>query len=733
VCREADHADAGDENAERSWLNRPSHRRDGVPIADWLAEAERACDAAQQAFAGRRWRRARMLAPGVSVIVVAMAQDELEGCLQSLVEQTLDRRLFEVIAVVDHGSVGETIRAALGGEARIEIKVIELAQPAAAAITARNAGIAAARRRYTTFLNAVDHVSSGYLEVVLARAAPGIVVSAPIVESPEPDAEADRERLSIQFIGGKAASTDLLHETLSSSDIADRPDETFWSALVLRTHREPQHCPPSDGAVYFRHLTRATEPKGFETAVLPELKAIADLERLASPHGRWAVDLVQAQISAHAERIGRYLREHPGDHRTYVNAVDGAPITHFPYELATPSPAKRLAIAFAFPPYVDTSAVVAAKRLRATGELVDVIANAMDSIREVDETVVRIAGPFIARQAFLKTPSYFGDWGSIEQFAVAGREVIREWETVQGPYESVYSRAHFAASHFLAALYKLSRPSVAWTAEFSDPLSRDVHGQERGKLVRTGPLKDQLGRGLRRLRTSRPRSRNLFVWAEEIAYSLADELIFTNENQLDYMLSYCSNPGLAGLARAKAVVKPHPSLPRQFYAMLDSPHAFNEGMINIAYFGNVYATRGLDDVLKAMTDRELRDRVVLHIFTTRQEEIVRRATELGVHGRVRVNGFRSYLEFLNLTTKFDCLLVNDAETSGTHQINPYLPSKWSDYRGSGRPVWGLVEPGSPLSRQSLDFVSPVGDVSAARTVLAQLVATRPDRVEGDPP
>ena len=68
--------------------------------------------------------------------------------------------------------------------------------------------------------------------------------------------------------------------------------------------------------------------------------------------------------------------------------------------------------------------------------------------------------------------------------------------------------------------------------------------------------------------------------------------------------------------------------------------------------------------------------------------------------------------------------MNDASTSGTHEFNPYLPSKLSDYVGSGTRVWGLVEAGSPLSGEALDFASPIGDVSAARAVLTRMVAEK---------
>ena len=72
--------------------------------------------------------------------------------------------------------------------------------------------------------------------------------------------------------------------------------------------------------------------------------------------------------------------------------------------------------------------------------------------------------------------------------------------------------------------------------------------------------------------------------------------------------------------------------------------------------------------------------------------------------------------------RVDVLIVNDAHTVGIHERNPYLPSKWSDYAGSGTPVWGIVEPGSVLSKQPLEHRSELDDVAGALKVLAELIA-----------
>ena len=146
--------------------------------------------------------------------------------------------------------------------------------------------------------------------------------------------------------------------------------------------------------------------------------------------------------------------------------------------------------------------------------------------------------------------------------------------------------------------------------------------------------------------------------------------------------------------------------------------------INLAYFGVFYATRGLTEVWQALSrlPRGARRSIALHVFTSRPDDLRAEVAEAGLSDVVIANPYVSYLEYLNLASRVDVLLVNDARTVGIHDRNPYLPSKWSDYRGSGTAVWGIVEPGSVLSKQPLQHRSELGDVAGALKVLAELIA-----------
>ncbi|MBM7789833.1 glycosyltransferase family protein [Tenggerimyces flavus] len=486
-------------------------------------------------------------------------------------------------------------------------------------------------------------------------------------------------------------------------------EDVYWANVAVRTRTEFVAGTPDDDAGWRPHLA-----------------AIAQLEELRAEAGAAMVAPIDEAIAARATAIGTYLQRHPSEHAELVAALDELPIFHLPYGLVNAGMPRGVVFAYAFAPYADASGIVMAKRIRTMGRVADVVYNAMDRIRTVDPTTRRIAGPFTADEAVIATPTYFSHWPAMEQFILEGLDQARKWEAEKGPYRWSYSRAHFAASHLLGAAHKLASPSVSWTAEFSDPLSRDMLDEERGTTVEPGPVRELLTAGLEKLGLPMPASDNCFVWCEELAYVLADELIFTNENQLEYMLSYCSDPLVAATARAKAVVSAHPTLPTPFYSMVDGHAPLEPGKAHVAYFGVFYPTRGLDDVLAAAAELGPadRERLMLHVFTTKPETLRARAAELGIGACVRVGPYAGYLEFLNLTTRFDCLVVNDANTSEHHERNPYLPSKWSDYKGSGTAVWGLVEPDSPLSRQPLAYQSPVGDAATAKAVLERIVRAR---------
>jgi glycosyltransferase involved in cell wall biosynthesis len=404
---------------------------------------------------------------------------------------------------------------------------------------------------------------------------------------------------------------------------------------------------------------------------------------------------------------------HGPDHsRPALAAVFGAP--------AGPV-ARRLVASYCFPPYSDTAAIVAAKRVHDHGEAVDVICNAMDSIRHRDPSLVQLCGGLVRRFAAVPSRTAFSSWTSISSYAHLGLDTFLRWEAEQGEYESVYSRAQFAASHFLAAQVKTARPQISWDAEFSDPLSHDVLGRPREARAEDDRTLARLRESIEAAGFRPPDGLNSFEWCEALAFALADRIMFTNEHQRDFMLESCRDPQLATRAERVSVVSPHPTPAPELYTARPSEQWLDPDRRHIGYFGNFYANRGVAGVLDALDrlPRAHRDRVLLHVYTSKPEELREVVADRGLADCVDVGPFVGYLDFLALARRMDCLLVNDAVSPPGVQ-NPFLPSKWSDYRGSGTPVWGVVEEGSALDGQPLDHRSPIEHVSAAVQVLMRI-------------
>ena len=79
------------------------------------------------------------------------------------------------------------------------------------------------------------------------------------------------------------------------------------------------------------------------------------------------------------------------------------------------------------------------------------------------------------------------------------------------------------------------------------------------------------------------------------------------------------------------------------------------------------------------------------------------------------------MDFLSTCNNFDYLLVNDAQVSDVFGLNPYLPSKVSDYKGSKAKILALIEKGSALSYDSdLKYLVEINDISGVDSILREM-------------
>lgn len=440
------------------------------------------------------------------------------------------------------------------------------------------------------------------------------------------------------------------------------------------------------------------------------------------------------------ERLSGSLDER----RRISDFIQGRVPTGFPWEVVRPE-TSALAILYNFSPFQDTGATVASKRIREFGRSFDVIACSFLHKKKVDSTIEAIAEPYVNSKVFIPLNPSWASWKAFQAFVAQSNRVAENYLVQGRKYEFVYSRAMWAPSLYAGAWLKLNHPELPWVAEFSDPLSLDVEGLPRGGDVPRDRFSERLFEAIAsRFPGISLDDLNIFSLAEYLVYALADEIIFTNQNQRIIMLEHVENPMIHERVSEVSTVSNHPTLPREYYLRETSDYAVDSDKLNLGYFGEFYSSRGITEVTAAIRSlpTEIRDRVNLHVFTNyipavdgarrprnfsqvQFDALVNRALEgvgaKGIEHLVHLNSSLPYLEFLATAEKLDYLIVNDARSGAHHSVNPYLPSKWSDYAGSAAKSWAFVERGSVLSSKPATVKTPVGDVFQARQDLWEMV------------
>lgn len=664
--------------------------------------------------------------------------ERLPRLLESLDRQTLDRDCWEVVFVcngVDDGSARFLLQ--WGDQSDIESRV--LVTPEAGAGLARNLGIANARADVITFVDDDDWIEPRFVEVGLSNTTESCIALLPIKDetvsgiSDENSLNARRAMLAgstvpvrdavwtLGFNACKFVPAKLLKQWRYSENLASGEDVAFFANL-LRVPNLHLAIPADDDAAYVRVVREhsvSRRAQSFDFNVAQRLDVIAELRRI--PVALEAEKALDSLVASQFRFVSKWLGSRPEDLEDAANYSIAVGAYGLDWGRIHRRPTKRLVFSYCFPPFADPAANVVAKRILERQVVVDVVSADMSPVRKLDPSTQLLVDPWIHRHVTVKGYPSFSSWPAIASFA---RKAVR---AARGTYNTVYSRALWSGSHVAGALYKIKHPSVIWEAEFSDPMRWDAKGDPRPGGPASGRIARKLQRGIEsagwqsELHTCRD---SHFALTELATLCMADQLLFTNQNQLNLILSSYSE-AFAEAVCAKSLVQPQPVPPKEAYQSAAVDLQMDRSKLNLAYFGNFYANRGIGDFADALDclTPEQAEEVVLHVFSVGASGPV--VGELMRSGHIVHHDPLNYLEFLSACKQFDALLVVDTATSGTvFEKNPFLPSKLSDYMGSGTPVWSMVEPGSPLSEFSTQFVSELGCPEQAARELIQIAALR---------
>jgi hypothetical protein len=173
----------------------------------------------------------------------------------------------------------------------------------------------------------------------------------------------------------------------------------------------------------------------------------------------------------------------------------------------------------------------------------------------------------------------------------------------------------------------------------------------------------------------------------------------------------------------KSEVKHYPPLPEKYYHIKEFKEDLNENEIHIGYFGNYYSKRHFESVFSAfeILNHKYKSKLKFHFYISNHEFLKEITQDLEISENLVLKNTIDYLDFLNLIKKFDVLMVNDIITEDCYDFNPYIPSKYFDYLGSGRDIWTISEKNSVLSTKDAKYKSNIQDFKTNYDALIKIL------------
>lgn len=646
---------------------------------------------------------------GISVIIpVHQGENFIENLVDSLKRQSLDYKFFEAVFVFN-GEYEKSEKLLSMLDKPFKYKVLYSNKGVG---TARNTGINNADYSYITFLDVDDTLSFDYLKNSLSEAEPYTILLNQLHEIVETRDDHGNNVINKELLrlnqypnsyfdvgknlslnGAKIVPTSFLLNTQFNEKLNNGEDVVLYAALV--TEFKPIIKINQSQAVYYRYKGQGTLSRtkiSFQFNVLDRINVIDALQSLLQYEDNLDVrNLIIDRMRSQALFINKYLLENIEEYSKVTDLIKFKQDEFYPYQQVNKDLAKTLYISYCFPPFVDTSGVVMAKRINQGKQPVDVVFNDMIDVRAMDPSLEVIANPYIDTKYMINTVSSFSNANYIKSFVDKVKKRVELYK-----YNQIYSRALWPGSHMAAFEFKEENNNIKWIAEFSDPILFDIKNQER----KAGYFS---AKEVKRLKKKVPRNfekyvnNNLFNMCEVLPFIFADEIVFTNINQQSVMLERFSEE-FQNMVYKKSVISKHPSLDEYYYDIDKHYVSLDQSEYNIGYFGNFYETRSASDIINiAKTVKDANIKAKLYIFTNDTSKVRSQVITQNVSDIVQVNTYLKYFEFLNASKEFDCLILSDANTKDYMKKNPYLASKYSDYISSGTDIWSLYENGSVLS------------------------------------
>ena len=668
------------------------------------------------------------LKDGISIIIPTYKGEKyISKLLDSLISQTIDFNLFEAIFIVN-GEIDSTPEIIEKYQEKCRDINIVLTDSPKGVSNARNKGIEISERKYTIFIDDDDYISNNYLKVLYEYAQDKRIVIGSFYDVDENTGEIKESYLSPPLLenvgvvenpyenirGILTITTDKLIPTKYVKEFSFNPnlnngvDIAFYCDLYTEYDFEFYIVDKNRKANYYRLWREGSVSRkelSYEFYVNDSLKLMVEIDKsINKAKTNQLKNFIKSLSGGRVYNINKYLIKNPEDYTKVLKDILSYNFNFFPSKYLTEdlnnldNEERELIISYAFSPTNITTSNSVAKRILTEKKNIDVIHASLNDL-DKDYELEKIINQFIIKRYEIEN-DFDVSWSNIKNFVDLSLERLSKEEI----YNKIYSRANFVHSHFLALEYKLLHPKVYWRAEFSDPLI-EAYGRRLSSEIEDEEYVNRINNILKKDYENIKVTDDVNCICEYLTCIFADEVIFTNPNQKDVMIDL-NNYDIENLCENKTTINPHPTLDKKYYYIKDSNYDIDSKYINFAYFGTIYSKRAFEDFSIAFEniDKDIRENIRLHIFTS-TKILFEQYLSPEIYEKTTINPNISYLEFLNLTTKFDVLLVEDSYSKEDTIKNPYLPSKISDYNGSGNDIWAVCEKGSIMDNMDIKYKS----------------------------
>lgn len=680
------------------------------------------------------------LEKGISAIIPTYKGEAfISKLLDSLINQTINPNLFEAIFIVNGelDSTPDIIKKYREENPQINI-ILTYSDPGVS--NARNHGIELINKEYTIFIDDDDYISYNYFEKMYEYAKKDRIVIGTFYDVDQNSGEVkdsyltpkleksglfknpyDNLREMLTITTDKLVPTDIVKKYSFNPDLKNGVDIAYYIQLYADYDFEFYIIDKNQGANYYRLLrdnSISRMPLSYDFNVTDRLKVINEINKNLKRAKKIEVtSFLKTLTGGQVFKINQYLEKHPEDYKKVLEDINSYNFDFFPFKYLNEdiskldNPKRELIISYAFSPTNTATSNTVAKRILTEKKNVDVICGSLDEL-DKDFTLENIVNQFLINKIVIES-NFSTGWENIKNFVKKSMATLDNAEV----YDKIYSRANFVHSHFLAIEYKLAHPETYWRAEFSDPL---IYAFGKDKLSVAIEDEDYIGRINEKLNLNLSVNDDINCICEYLTFLLCDEVIFTNKNQKEVMIS--TNPyDVKDIVNKKAKISSHPTLDMKYYYAFKSSYNIDNNYLNLAYFGDIYSNRHFEDFINAFDslNENIRNKIRLHIFTS-SITLFQQVLSSKIYEKTILNPSVDFLEFLNLTTKFDVLLVEDSQ-KGNFKINPYLPSKISDYKGSGSSIWGVCESESVMDNLDIDYKSKLNNIDSGKTAIENIV------------